>query len=702
MQRFRGTKVSWAIGAAVLLLASLGAVKAFAGDPVPANVTQKRLLNADKDAGNWMAPGRTFGEQRYSPLDKINTTNVKQLGLAWYIDLPTTRGVEATPLVIDGVLYNITPWNITTAYEATTGKVLWTFDPEVPRKFGELACCDIVTRGLAAWNGKIYLATLDGRLIALDARNGKPVWSVQTFEPIWPYTITGAPRVYDGEVIIGNAGAEGAARGYVSAYNAETGARTWRFYTVPGDPAKGYATEAEKKAAATWKGEWWKTGGGGTAWDSFAYDPELKLVYIGTGNGGPWVQKYRSPGGGDNLYLSSIVAVDVHTGKYAWHYQETPGDEWDYTATQSIILADLPINGKMRKLLLHAPKNGFFYELDRKTGELVSAKNYVPTTWATGIDMKTGRPIENPKARYGDEPVLVSPNAGGGHNWYPMAYSPKTKLAYFPAFDSSMAYASDPNFKQKPGAMSQLGLNLTGFEEQRKQMAAEIAKNSKGFLLAWDPVAQKEAWRVPYPTRGNGGVLVTAGDLVFHGNIKQTFAAYDARTGALLWEQPTQQVPIAAPMTFTVGGEQYVAVNAGWGGGIAHGPAAKEFQNLKLSPTARLLVYKIGGKASLPPLAATEAASNAPPRDAASPDQVRLGSRLFAETCAVCHGEQARGGVKDLRVMSAATRAEFYDIVLKGSRQEKGMVSFAGKLSRADAEAINAYLVRRANEDYGK
>jgi len=699
--RMNGKALVATLAAAAIAIAPLVAQVEKAPGGMPARVDGARIIAAAREPGEWMSVARTYDEQRFSPLDQINDKNIGRLGLAWSADLDADRGVEATPLEIDGVLYNVTPWNVTSAYDATDGKLLWRYDPQVPRRFGGLACCDIVSRGLAAWHGKIYVATLDGRLIALDARTGKPIWSVQTFDPLWPYTITGAPRVYAGKVIIGNAGAEGAARGYVTAWDAETGKQAWRFNIVPGDPAKGYATKAEAMAAKTWKGEWWKQGGGGTAWDSFAYDPKLRLVYIGTGNGGPWARDARSPGGGDNLFLSSIVAVDVDTGAYRWHYQETPGDEWDYTATQPIILADLKLKGRVREVLMQAPKNGFFYILDRKTGELLSADPYVPgITWAKGIDLKTGRPIENPEARYGPTPVLISPNAGGGHNWHPMAYSPKTGLVYLPVLQSAMAYALDPNFKLAPGKTSQLGLAMTGHDDLRNKLAAEVAANTKSYLAAFDPVAGREVWRVPYPRRGSGGTLVTAGNLVFEGTVGSTFAAYDARTGAKLWEMPVQNVPIAGAMTYSVKGVQYVAINAGWGGGIAHGPSTND-AGLILGKT-RLLVFRLDGKAALPPLAPTAlpAAETAPPPSTASAEQIARGEKVFAQTCAACHGAEARGGIKDLRKMSAQTRSQFFDIVLGGIRQEKGMVSFAGTISNDDAVAIQAYLVKRANEDW--
>jgi len=647
---------------------------------------------------DWAMVGRTFDEQHFSPLTQINDHNVGRLGLAWYADIATERGMEGTPLEIGGVLYNVQPWNIVTAYEATSGKVLWTFDPHVPTKYGRMACCDIVSRGLAAANGKIYVATLDGRLIALDAASGKPVWSVLTVDNSKNYTITGAPRVYDGKVLIGNGGAEMGVRGYVTAYDAETGRQAWRFYTVPGDPSKGFENKAMQMAARTWTGEWWKAGGGGTVWDSMAYDPALHMVYIGVGNGSPWAQIFRSPGGGDNLFLASIVALDVRTGEYEWHYQTVPGEEWDYTATQQMILADLPIGGKVRKVIMQAPKNGFFYVLDRRTGELMSARATVPINWASGIDMKTGRPIGNPAVRYGKVPVMVSPGAGGAHNFNAMAYSPKTGLVYLPVSETYMAYAAADSFDPAhPG----LGTSFAGYDAERKRIAEYADAHSRQWLSARDPVTQKEVWRTPDERKGSGGVLVTAGNLVFEGKIGTTFAAYRADTGRKIWEMPVQQVPIAAPITYMVDGVQYIAVNAGWGGGLAH-VERSNYSKLFIGKP-RLLVFKLGGSAKLPPMPkeSTEVPElAAPPKLTASADVVAKGEQLYGQNCALCHGVAARGGVKDLRHMSPQTHADFLAIVLGGKRAANGMASFADVLTKDEAEAIHQYLIARANADW--
>ena len=693
-------KRTW-IGATLCALAfSAAALLVAAAAPAlgPAYVDHARMLAADANPGQWMGPGRTYDEQRFSPLTQINENTVGKLGLAWYADLDADRGMESSPLAIDGVVYNITPWNITTAYDGKTGRKLWTYDPKVPEQFGRLACCDIVSRGLAAWKGKIIIATLDGRLIALDARTGQPVWTTQTFDKSLPYTVTGAPRVFDGKVLIGNGGADvGPVRGYVTAYDADTGKELWRFFTVPGDPAKGFENKAMAMAAKTWTGEWWKVGGGGTAWDSIVYDPKLKLIYIGVGNGDPWVQKYRSPGGGDNLFLTSIVAVHADTGDYAWHYQEVNGEEWDYTATQPMILADLKIGGRARQVIMQAPKNGFFYVLDRATGQLISAEKYVSVNWADHIDMKTGRPVENPGIRYGDVPVRVSPGAGGGHNFNPMAFSPKTGLVYFPVVETNMGYSAKPTYE--PGFRAGSGMNMGGgYEKERQAIAEYTDAHLHAWLTAWDPVKQKEVWRVDFPRNGSGGVLATAGNLVFEGTINKTLEAYRATDGKKLWEGPAQNVGIAAPITYAIDGEQYVALNVGWGGGLAHVESFR-FKDLTLSKS-RLLVFKIGGTATLPPYDDRPSTLIPPPPVTASANEVAAGEALFSKNCAICHGAEARGGIKDLRQMSPETHAQFLDIVIGGARSSKGMASFADVLTKADAELIHGYIIKRANQDW--
>jgi PQQ-dependent dehydrogenase (methanol/ethanol family) len=679
-----------------------------AAAPAPATpvaaVDDARIRAADAEPHNWMSHGRTYDEQRFSPLEQINTANVAQLGLDWFFDFPTNRGMEATPIVVDGRMFVTSAWSHVYAFDARTGALLWHHDPEVPQSWGVHLCCDAVNRGVAVWAGRVYAGTIDGRLIALDAADGRLVWSQQTTPTDKPYSITGAPRVVKGLVIIGNGGAELGVRGFVSAYDAVTGEMKWRFYTVPGDPSQPFESEALARAAETWKGgEWWRIGGGGTVWDSMAYDPELDLLYVGVGNGSPWNTQIRSPGGGDNLYLSSILALRPETGEYVWHYQTTPGETWDYTATQHMILADLPIGGVMRKVIMQAPKNGFFYVLDRATGEFISAEAYALQTWAKGIDATTGRPIVNEEALYRDKATLVFPAPHGAHNWHPMSFSPKTGLVYLPVQEIPFVYKHDEDFRFRPGLWN-VGVQIeaAGMPEDpagEKQVMDMV----KGRLVAWDPVAQKERWRVDLGGPTNGGVLSTAGGLVFEGAARGEFVAYDATDGKELWSTPVQTGAVAAPISYAVDGKQYVALVAGWGGAmpLAGGKVAAM---AGVQNRSRLLVYSLDGKQQLPEPA--EAPRElAPPPLTADAATVARGKTLYAQYCSACHGDGAVGGgvVPDLRYMSAQTHAEFDAIALGGLRHQKGMVGFANVmgnevLAKPDTDAIHAYLVKRAHD----
>lgn len=695
-------KLSAVLAALVVTAAAVGLAALAAGGTGSQGVDAKRLVAARQ--GEWLSVGRTYDEQRFSPLAKINQSNVGKLGLAWFADLDTARGQEATPLMIDGKIYVSTAWSMVKAFDARTGRPLWAFDPKVPRETVVKACCDAVNRGVAAWGDKLFVGTLDGRLIALDRATGKQVWSVVTVDQSKAYTITGAPRVIDGKVIIGNGGAEFGVRGYVSAYDAATGKMAWRFYTVPGDPAKGFEGPHLKAAAATWKGQWWKLGGGGTVWDSMAYDPKLDLLYIGVGNGSPWNQAIRSPGGGDNLYLSSIVAIRPKTGTYVWHYQTTPGETWDYTATQHIILADLKIGGQVRKVLMQAPKNGFFYVLDRTNGKLISANTYVPITWATGVDPVTGRPIAVAEARYDqtNRPTVVVPGPTGGHNWQPMAYDPKAGLVFIPANMAGFPYLAQENWR--PDAMGfNVGLNLgaTAMPADPKIRAGAI-QGTTGALIAWDPVARKERWRVSYKGPWNGGLLATGGDLVFEGAATGEFAAYAADSGAKLWSAPAQTGVVAAPMTYELDGEQYVAVLAGWGGVWALAPGILADVSGPARNISRLLVYKLGGTAQLPPAPPLVKIPLDPPPVSAPAETAAAGGALFGRYCGVCHGDAAVGGalVPDLRRSVALNDAETWrKIVYDGAFKENGMVGFKPVMTPAEAETIRHYVIRRANED---
>jgi quinohemoprotein ethanol dehydrogenase len=672
------------------------------GDAIRAStgtIDGQRIQAADREPGNWLSHGRNYGEDRFSPLDRINPESIANLGLAWFWDTGTTRGLQATPLVVDGVMFTSGSWSVVWAHDARTGELLWSYDPQVPREWARFACCDVVNRGVALWKGKVYVGTLDGRLIALDSGSGSPVWEVQTTDRERPYTITGAPRIVKDKVVIGNGGAEYGVRGYVTAYDTETGAQAWRFYTVPGDPAKPFEGPHLETAAATWRGgKWWEVGGGGTVWDAMAYDPELNLLYIGVGNGSPWNRYIRSPGGGDNLYLSSIVAINPDDGSMRWHYQTTPGDTWDYTATQHMILTDLTIAGQTRKVIMQAPKNGFFYVIDRTNGEFISAEAYVPLNWATHVDPETGRPVENPDAHYANDARLVRPAPYGGHNWHPMAYNRNTGLVYIPALDIPFSFAQDNAFRHKPGEWN-TGVDLAQtIPPKDPETMVEALGMVKGHLSAWDPVSQKEVWRVQHATSWNGGLLTTAGNLVFQGRADGRFAAYTADTGELLWEFPAHVGIVAAPVTYMVDGEQYVSVLAGWGGAYAMASGVPRHRDNMLTQ-GRLLTFKLGGSAALPPPNVAFMEIPEPPAIEATPEQVASGETLYHTYCAVCHGPGAvasGGGTADLRYSTADIHNSWDAIVRQGAFIGKGMARFDHVLSEAESKSVQAYVISQA------
>ncbi|WP_371432287.1 PQQ-dependent dehydrogenase, methanol/ethanol family [Novosphingobium sp.] len=690
---------------AILLTAICVSATALAAPkPAPVNANARASTETASANTDWAMHGLDPGETRFSPLAGIDAANVARLGVAWSADFDarSLRGVEATPIVVDGVMYVSGPWSVVMALDARTGRVLWRYDPQVDGATARRGCCDVVNRGVAYTDGKVFLGAFDGRLIALDAKTGREAWSVQTTDRDRNYTITGAPRIVKNRVIVGNGGAEYGVRGYVTAYDVATGKQAWRFYTVPGDPAKGFENKAMAMAAATWAGEWWKVGGGGTAWDSMAYDPELDLLYIGVGNGGPWDRTVRSAGKGDNLFVSSIVAIRPETGEYVWHFQEVPGDEWDYTATQHMILADLQIDGQRRKVLMQAPKNGYFYVLDRATGQFISGTPYVPLNWSKGLDPQTGRPDIVPAARYAESgaPWLGLPSPAGGHSWQPMSYDPSRRLVFLPTAEMPYGYVS-----AKPGsfAYDPRGWN-TGQDPAASSMPedpkvrAQIRAMMKGALVAWDPVAGRRVWSVPMPLPWNGGVLSTAGGLVFQGNGTGEFAAYAADSGRKLWSVNLGSGIVAAPVTYRIRGVQYVSVAVGWGGilPLNMGEALKDAVGPRVN---RIVTFRLDGKAPyalppvdpkvLPPL----------PASAGDPRQVDEGRTLFHVRCWMCHGDTAvnHGGVPNLRYSQAITDPQmFAAFVLQGVAEPQGMPNFAKDLTAAQAEAIRAYVVKRA------
>jgi PQQ-dependent dehydrogenase (methanol/ethanol family) len=658
--------------------------------------------------GDWPQHGLDAAETRYSPLAAITRANVGRLAPAWYADLSAIshRAFEATPIVVGGRLYVSTPWSVAIAYDARSGRELWRYDPKVPKVVAGKGCCGPVSRGVAVAGGRVFLATFDGRLIALAADTGRLLWSTPTVDGVLDYTVTGAPRVIGQRVLIGNGGAELGVRGYLSAYDTETGQLAWRFYTVPPRPGTrdGAASDAvlESQAAATWSGRWWQWGGGGTVWDAMAYDAQLDLLYVGVGNGGPWNRQLRSDGHGDNLFLASILALRPRSGEYVWHFQETPGDEWDYTATQSIILADLKLDGRMRHVLLQAPKNGFFYVLDRISGEFLSGTPYVDVNWASGLDPKSGRPIENPAIRYSENrlPSAQQPGPLGGHNWHPMSYSPATGLVYIPVIHAGFNYvAAGADYATHP-ATPNMGIDplATAVPEDPAVIAAARAASSGG-LLAWDPVARKAAWSVSLPVPWNGGTLATAGGLVFQGDAQGNFCAYDARSGARLWSLNLGAGIVAPPISYALGGRQYVAVAVGYGGGLPQVAGALTAA-ARSAPINRLVVLALDGKAALPPVA-TAARRLAPPPATAAPETVAAGKALYERRCYHCHGGAVISGgeVADLRYSTLLGDARgFAAVVHEGAMADNGMPVFAG-LDAADVEAIRAYVIARANAD---
>ena len=651
------------------------------------------VLGSFAQDADWSSYGRTAYEDRFSPLGQINAENVSRLGVAWAKKLSTVRGIEATPLVIGGVLYYSLPWSAVQATDALTGATLWTWDPGVDKAlWGRKACCDVVNRGVAFATGRIFASTLDGRLVCLQAADGKVVWEVNTIPEEGVYTITGAPRILGDLVIIGNGGAEYGVRGYVTAYDLKSGAQRWRFYTVPGDPAKGFESEAMEAAAKTWNGEWWKFGGGGTCWDAFAYDAELNLVYVGTGNASAWPRSWRNPDEdwGDNLYLSSIVALNAQTGQLAWYYQTTPGDNWDYTAVQQMILATLSIEGKERKVLMQAPKNGFFYVLDRVTGELLSAEPYTEVNWASHIDRATGRPVETANSDYSRGPKDIKPGPLGGHNWQAMSYHPGYRLVYIPTIETGMIYHESPRRDFEPGTWN-IGVTFD----------TPDSKSNEGYLgslLAWDPVKQRSAWKIAHPNVYNGGTLATAGDLVFQGNGEAELVAYHAGTGQVLWKHFTGTAIIAPPVTYRIDGTQHVTVLAGWGGarGLGNPPSGKAQEYFQ---EGILYTFKLDGQGTPPSL--TRSSREIPDLRAAGlvadAQEASRGRALYFEHCVFCHGPvDGQGGViPDLATTPVAYHRMWSQLVLDGIlARSKGMPGFKGQLTENESRAIQQFVIQ--------
>jgi quinohemoprotein ethanol dehydrogenase len=673
--------------------------KAAAVDPLanPAAVTAERLLAADKST-QWLSYGGGYSEQRFSPLKQIDATNVGTLGLAWFADYDTNLDQHGSPLYVDGVIYVSTAWNKLYAFDARNGKQLWQYNAKVPGEWLRNVCCGNVNRGLAAYNGKIYMGTLDARLVAIDAKTGQEAWATNTIigdrnDPLNRFSITMAPRIAKGKVFIGASGGEFSVRGWIAAFDAETGKEVWRFYNVPGDPAKGFENEAMKTAAATWSGQWWKLGGGGTVWDATIYDPVTDLIYYGTGNATPWNQMARDPKRGDNLYVASIIALKADTGEYAWHYQTTPADTWDYDAVSPMLTADLTIDGKPQHVLIQPNKNGFLYVLNAADGKLLSADAFTEVNWATGVDLKTGRPNVVAASRYEKQPWNLAPGVQGGHSWHPNAYSPDTGLVYIPTWEAYFPMENDPNFKPAAGGFN-LGIKFGNPNQSATNLQPTNKTGITGRLKAWDPVARKVVWETEgfVNSRPTGGVTATAGGLVFGGNgAGQELRAYDAKTGKQLWAFKTQTNIYAAPITYELDGQQYVAASVG---GVAQG-------GYFAPGYSRMLVFSIGGKAVLPENMPYTPPPLDPPASTAAAAVITTGGEKYSQYCSVCHGVdgvQQRGTFPNLVVTPLLHTQEGFDqVVLQGARAEKGMGGFAKDLTAADSTAVREYLVSRAN-----
>jgi quinohemoprotein ethanol dehydrogenase len=656
-------------------------------------------LLADEEHGtDWAAYGRVFTEDRFSPLAQINKKTVSRLGLAWSLDLPGFNTVTSQPLAVDGVIYFAIGLAVVHAVDAKTGALLWKYDPEVAKVAGRKMRVSWGSRGIAFWNGVVFVATTDGRLIAINAKNGKPIWNVLTTDPDDDRYITGAPRVFNGKVIIGHGGGDqGLTRGYVTTYDALTGRRLWRFYTVPGDPAQGFENKAMEMAAKTWTGKYWKFGGGGAVWNAITYDPEFNRVYIATGNGLPWNRKIRSPSGGDNLFISSIVALEADTGAYAWHYQLNPGEAWDYDADMDMVLATIKIGGEARKVLMQAPKNGFFYLIDRQTGKLISAEKIGKVTWADHIDLASGRPVEAPNVHYETGETMVWPSSAGVHNTSAMSYSPRTGLVYVPTMELPGLY-NDKGINPTDWVSSPHGPNA-GVNLVNADPPINIGSSA---LVGWSPEKQTAVWRIATPGIWNGGTIVTAGDLVFQGQPDGKLVAHAADSGQVLWAFDAYNGIVASPITYEVAGKQHVSVLVGLGGAPAmFGSLSAQFGWQAGINVRRMLTFALDEKATLP--------QTSPPQMAVPLDDPELileaakvtrGMDLYGLTCLPCHGSGAvsGGAAPDLRASRIPMNAAAFDLIVRqGTLVSRGMPRFE-ELTDEDIEALRIYLRARARQ----
>jgi quinohemoprotein ethanol dehydrogenase len=714
-ERARGGLPVYALSAS-LLMTGLGAcarhpTAANAPTAAPArfgNVDAARLAAANREPDQWFTPGRDIAGSYYSPLADINDRNIDGLGFAWDYRVGTHRGLEATPVVVDGVMYTTGNWGRIYALDAANGRELWTYDPQVDGQAGRYACCDAVNRGLAVWKGRVYVASLDGYLHAIDARTGQRIWRADTVPERKPdgfhYFVTGAPLVAGALIVIGNGGADfKGARGSISAYALDSGAFRWRFYTVPHDPKLGPQEQPYLETAAkTWPAHYdWSNGGGATVWDGLAYDPEQRLVYLGTGNASPYHGQHDPAGKGDELYVASIIAVHADTGEMAWYYQEIPGEGSDYDTMNKLVLADLPVDGRTRKVIIQASKNGFLYVLDRATGEFLVGKPFAHVNWTKGLDPVTHRPIWNPRADWGPAPTLIFPSAVGAHNWQPMSFDPKTQLLYIPVIDAPMVYVDT---SRRRAGLIEGNFDLAFFfpeDYDPKALAslygplpslASLSEDgtpprSRGLIRAVRPLSGEIVWEQETASRWDGGILTTGGNLAVRGDDEGYLDIYAADSGKLLKRIDVGTSIMAAPMTYRVNGVQYLAVMAGYGGGLLFLPYPPD----KYGNEGRVVAFRLGGGATPKPPLATDLQPAPPPREG-TPATIAQGELLYNRYCGRCHAF-GRALLPDLRRLPPQVHSLFYEIVLRGAYQTKGMARWDDVLTPADAEAIHSYLV---------
>jgi quinohemoprotein ethanol dehydrogenase len=683
-------------------------------------VDAARLVTADADPGQWLTTGRDGNWDYHSTLSDIDASNVSRLGFAWQYRLGTQRGLEATPVMVDGVLYFSGNFGRVYAVDAVDGRERWVYDPEIDGQWGRYACCDAVNRGVAVWRGRVFVGTSDGYLHAVDAATGRRVWKVDTL-PVRDakhyYTISGAPVVAGDAVIIGSSGADfTGVRGYFAAFDKADGRLKWRFYTVPRDPKLGPQDQPHlKRAVQSWDPRHrWEEGSGGTVWDSITYDPDLKLVYVGTGNGAPYNLTEDGRHGGDDLYAAAILAVHVDTGTLDWWFQPTPGDRWDYDSTAKMILADLDFGSGRRKVLMQANKNGYFYVLDRASGEVLGAHQFAYVNWTLGLDPKTYRPRPNPAAEYAAVPRLIFPGQAGAHNWQPMSFDPRTKRVFVPTIEQPMIYIDTA---RRPAGLIEGMFTVPGIVPEAYfpsdleslfgplpaltslETGTSAPASSRGMLRALDALTGNMVWEAPTESAWDGGVLSTDGNLVFQGDVAGHLNIYTADTGRLVDRIDVGTGIMAAPMTYRIHGAQYVAVLAGYGGANVSIPFPPDSAAYRYRNDGRLLAFKLGGGAVPKPEPAPNASLDRPAAPAVGEAAGSHGEVLYNRYCARCH-VFGRSILPDLRRLSPVTDHLFYDIVLKGLYAPQGMARWDDVLTSEDAKAIHDYIMDMAWSAY--